>query len=182
MGGQTSGTAPAKNVGATVWIPTVNEWFKAAYYDPNKGGVGVGGYWLHANQSDSMTSNDFTVAGAANYYDGNYAKDENSLPTYLTDAGAYGADSQNYYRINDMAGNVYEWNDLTGSSDLIRGIGGGAWGQSELSLRSSASAQNYEDPSNENIYYGFRVASVPEPSALVLTVLFSAACVTRRKR
>ena len=26
VGGQTSGTAPAKNVGATVWIPTENEW------------------------------------------------------------------------------------------------------------------------------------------------------------
>jgi formylglycine-generating enzyme len=178
VGGQTSGTAPERNVGATVWIPTENEWFKAAYYDPTKGGSG--GYWLHANQSDSMTSNNFSVAGAANYFDGNYARDENGLPTNLTDAGAYGADSQNYYGINDMAGNVYEWNDLTGDSGSSRGLRGGSWDGGEDFLRSSSRFDGV--PSIESHFVGFRVASVPEPSAMVLTVLFSAACVTRRKR
>lgn len=174
LAGATSGSAVARNVGATVWIPTENEWFKAAYYDPSKGGSG--GYWLHANQSDSMTSNNMTVAGAANYYDGNYARDENGLPTYLSDAGAYGTDSQNYYGINDMAGNVYEWNDLTGS----RGLRGGSFSSRELNLRSSDRFDSF--PSSESGGLGFRVASVPEPSALVLTMLFGAACVTRRKR
>jgi formylglycine-generating enzyme required for sulfatase activity len=98
LNGATSGTAPAKNVGATVWIPTENEWFKAAYYDPTKGTSG--GYWLHANQSDTMTSNDPTVAGAANYYDGDYAVTQSESysfsQNYLTDVGAYGADSQSY--------------------------------------------------------------------------------------
>jgi formylglycine-generating enzyme len=61
LNGATSGTAPAKNVGATVWIPTENEWFKAAYYDPTHMS-GAGGYWLHANQSNSMTSNNFATA------------------------------------------------------------------------------------------------------------------------
>jgi len=34
VGGQTSGTAPAKNPGATFYIPTENEWYKAAFYSP----------------------------------------------------------------------------------------------------------------------------------------------------
>jgi formylglycine-generating enzyme required for sulfatase activity len=111
VAGQTIGIAPAKNLGATVWIPTENEWFKAAYYDPTHMS-GAGGYWLHANQSNSMTSNSPLTAGAANYYDGDYAVTQSvsysSSQNYLTDAGAYGIDSQNYYGINDMAGNVWE--------------------------------------------------------------------------
>jgi formylglycine-generating enzyme required for sulfatase activity len=179
LNGATGGTAPAKNLGATVWIPTENEWFKAAYYDPTHMS-GAGGYWLHANQSDSMTSNNMTVAGAANYHDGNFARDENGLPTYLSDAGAYGADSQNYYGLNDMAGNVYEWNDLTGASGSSRGRRGGSWLDAEFGLRSSF--RDAYNPSLEYNYVGFRVASVPEPSAMVLTVLFSAGLVCRRKR
>jgi formylglycine-generating enzyme required for sulfatase activity len=50
VGGQTSGTAPAKNAGAKYHIPTENEWYKAAYY---KGGSANAGYWLYATQSDS---------------------------------------------------------------------------------------------------------------------------------
>lgn len=33
------------------WLPTENEWYKAAYYSPNKNGPA--GYWNYAGQSDS---------------------------------------------------------------------------------------------------------------------------------
>ena len=178
LGGAISGTAPAKNVGATVWIPSENEWFKAAYYDPTKGASG--GYWLHANQSDAMTGNNFTTPGAANYHDGNSTQAENGLPTNLSDAGAFGTDSQNYYRINDMAGNVREWNDLTAVASAQRGLRGGAWSNTETSLRSST--RNLNGPAGEGNFVGFRVATVPEPSTMVLTVLFSAGMLARRKR
>jgi formylglycine-generating enzyme required for sulfatase activity len=183
LNGATSGTAPAKNVGATVWIPTENEWFKAAYYDPTHMS-GAGGYWLHANQSNSMTNNSPLVAGAANYFDGDFAVTQSgsysSSQNYLTDAGAYGADSQNYYGINDMAGNVYEWNDLTGTSGSLRVMRGGSSGSDANNLRSSRRFDLV--PSVEGSSVGFRVASVPEPSALVLTMLFSAGLACRRKR
>ena len=41
-----------RNPLAKYYIPTENEWYKAAYYDPNKGGVGVSGYWNYATMSD----------------------------------------------------------------------------------------------------------------------------------
>jgi formylglycine-generating enzyme required for sulfatase activity len=40
LNGATSGTASAKNLVATVWIPTEDEWFKEAHYDPTKGSSG----------------------------------------------------------------------------------------------------------------------------------------------
>lgn len=179
LNGAISGIAPARNSGATVWIPTENEWFKAAYYDPTHMS-GAGGYWLHANQSNSMSSNSFSAPGAANCYDGNFAIDENGLTTYLTDVGAYGADSQSYYGLNDMAGNVSEWNDYNGAEASSRGIRGGSWDNTESQLASNQRTD--QGPSREFYYLGFRVASVPEPSTMVLTVLFSVGLFCRRKR
>lgn len=48
--GQTSGIAPSKNIGAYYYVPTENEWYKAAYY---KGGSIDAGYWTYATQSDN---------------------------------------------------------------------------------------------------------------------------------
>jgi formylglycine-generating enzyme len=156
VGGQTSGTAPGRNVGATIYLPTENEWFKAAYYDPTKVNANstVGGYWLHGNQSDTMTSNNFSDPGAANYRAGDFATTPSnntysSSQNYLTDAGAYGADSQSYYGLDDVAGNVYEWNDLDALSGSVRGLRGGSGTSSgaPCAPRSAATSSPRSSPS-----------------------------------
>jgi hypothetical protein len=38
--------------GARYWLPTVDEYLKAAHYDPDKGGEGPG-WWQHAHGSDA---------------------------------------------------------------------------------------------------------------------------------
>ena len=171
-----------KNVGATVWIPSEDEWYKAAYYDPNKGGAGVGGYWRYPTQSNTMTTNDIGVTGAANFYDANgYAVYTGSgAGTWgITDVGAYGANSDSAYGTNDQGGNVWEWNDtiISGSSRVLRG---GRWGDLDYLMASPYSGSG--GPSIEDGNIGFRVASVPEPSCMVLTILASGMLVTRRKR
>jgi len=50
LGTGTSGNAPAKNAAAQYWIPTENEWYKAAYY---KGSGTNAGYWKFGTQSSS---------------------------------------------------------------------------------------------------------------------------------
>jgi formylglycine-generating enzyme len=179
LNGATSGTI-TKNVEATVWIPSESEWYKAAYYDPNKGGAGVGGYWTQANQSDTMTTNVIGVAGAANYYVGGYATYVGGASWAITDVGAYGLNSDSAYGTNDQAGNVWEWNDavIQGSGSEL--AGGGWWDFGGNGVGSSS--RTYGNPSFQYDFIGFRVASVPEPSAMVLTILFSAGLVCRRKR
>lgn len=38
--------------GAKYWIPSLDEWVKGAYYDPDKYGPGQEGYWLYPGMSD----------------------------------------------------------------------------------------------------------------------------------
>ena len=57
---------------------------------------------------------------------------------------------------------------------------GGSWHSFDCYLASSS--RGYDDPSDEYDSLGFRVASVPEPSCLVLTILASGVLVTHRKR
>lgn len=46
-------TAPAVNPGALYFLPTEDQWYKAAYY---KGGSTNAGYWSYATQSDTAPS------------------------------------------------------------------------------------------------------------------------------
>jgi sulfatase modifying factor 1 len=146
------------NVGATVYIPNEHEWYKAAYY------IGAAStYSLYPNGRDSITTAD------ANF--GNNVGSSSDVGTYSS--------APSFYGTFDQGGNVSEWNDaiLSGSS---RGVRGGAWAAHELYLRSSAIAG--VDPSLEGSNLGFRVASIPEPGAMVLTMLASGVILIRRKR
>ena len=45
-----------RSPGARFWLPSVDEWTKAAHYDPDRYGVGIEGYWLRMNgQDDPLT-------------------------------------------------------------------------------------------------------------------------------
>lgn len=159
VGGQTSGAAPAVNPGAKFFIPTEDQWYKAAYY---KGGNTNAGYWGYATQSDSAPGN---VIGSgtnqANYAPGGvYSVTQSgfvSNQNRLTDVGAFTA-SQSAFGTFDQTGNVAEWNDLTGAAGSSKGLRGGAW--MEISpVPSSASSRYTYDPSSEFVFIGFRLAS-----------------------
>ena len=40
------------NPGVTYWLPTRDEWLKAAHWDPDKFGPGEGGWWMYSHGSD----------------------------------------------------------------------------------------------------------------------------------
>ena len=46
---------------AKFWIPTLDEWIKAAHYDPNRYGPGEGGYWEYKTAAMSLPSPAFRV-------------------------------------------------------------------------------------------------------------------------
>jgi formylglycine-generating enzyme len=157
LNGATSGIITA-NIGAQVYIPTEDEWYKAAYYS-----AANTSYSLYPNGQNTITTDD------ANY--GNAVGSTTVVGTYSGDPSSYGT--------FDQGGNVWEWNDaVIGSS---RGLRGGSFNNSENDLR--ASFRGSDDPTGEDFYVvGFRVASVPEPTSIVLTMLASGVMLIRRKR
>ena len=171
LNGATSGVSFTKNAGATWWIPSEDEWYKAAYY---KGGSTNAGYWNYPTQSDSAPGNEVGgAANQANYNNGVYSvtrsADYSGLLNYLTDAGVF-SNSTSAYDTYDQGGNVIEWNDaVTGSNRVIRG---GSWNLAGTFLQSSH--RNSVNPVVEDGYVGFRVASVPEPSTYALLALAAA--------
>jgi len=167
VGGQTSGTAPAVNPGARFYVPTENQWYKAAYY---KGGGTSAGYWNYATQSDSAptaVTADSTGIGSAgstgNRANYRSAADWNRQDGNVTTVGTNGGPS--FYGAFDMSGNMSEWNDLTGAAGSIRRLRGGGWGANAFFVSSYYSSSN--DPSNEISDTGFRLASpVSGPSGV----------------
>ena len=172
VGGQTSGTAPARNSGATFYIPTEDQWYKAAYY---KGGSTNAGYWDDATQSDTaptaVTSGSTGIGSAGstgNFANYNSAASWNDQTGNVTTVGTNGGASA--YGAFDMSGNVREWNDLTGAAGSSRGLRGGAFDFPASSM--SSSSRSTFDPSNENVR-GFRLAApaaVPEPSTCAMAL------------
>jgi sulfatase modifying factor 1 len=169
VGTATIGNAVSRNEGALFYIPTENEWYKAAFYNPTLNG-GAGGYRVYGNGFDTapalISANAVGVGSAggtgnfANYSNG---ANWNSLNGNLTTVGTNGGSS--YYGAFDMSGNVTEWNDLTGVAGSSRYLRGGSYNIFPSGL--SSSSRFSLDPSVEFDDFGFRLASpvaVPEPS------------------
>jgi formylglycine-generating enzyme required for sulfatase activity len=164
------GHSITRNPGAKWFIPSEDEWYKAAYY---KGGGTNAGYWDYPTKSNTAPSN----VGADGYIDpGNHANYWNGSnftigsPYYRTNVGEF-ENSASAYGTYDQGGNVWEYNETylpeasgIGSSRGMRG--GYLYGGSDQ-LAASFCYYN-EDPTTESWAFGFRVAGVPEPGSLAM--------------
>lgn len=143
---------------AKYFLPSTDEWYKAAYYDPN-----ASVYWDYPTASNSapVAVTGGIVSGTAVVQQGNNG------PASIKQAGGLSA-----YGTMAQGGNVSEREesavDLTNDEPLeLRGARGGSWGDFpsglQASLRSSVPA-NSDGPGG-----GFRIASIiPEPNAATL--------------
>jgi formylglycine-generating enzyme len=164
--------AVTRRTDARYVIPTVDEWYKAAYY---RGDGVVSGYWSYPTKSDTGLSNILSSTGTnnANFRD-DYGTGNGTYtiggPYWRTEVGGF-AGSPGPYGTFDQGGDVYQWNE-TIPRPSARGTVGGSWEASSTCLTASfqvdrATPPSYEDPiGGKNL--GFRVASVPEPSSLAL--------------
>ena len=184
-----SGTLPADHSGltgtGTKWfIPTENEWYKAAYYSAS-----INDYYAYPFRTNTApTVNDPSAlnSNSGNFYNGAYATTQSfaysTSQNYLTDVGAYVSTSP--YGSYDMGGDVFQWNEtLIGS---FRGIRGGVWFH-HSSAQLAAADREFDTPSVEGPDVGFRVAnlhveSLPEPGSFTMMLLGAIGLWIRRGR
>jgi formylglycine-generating enzyme required for sulfatase activity len=146
---------------AFFFLPSENEWYKAAYFDPAKSGGP--GYWLYPTGSDLPPAEIAagTATGSAVY---NQPPDQG--PADVDQAGGLSP-----YGTMGQGGNVLEWmesaldggNDTPGENRVLRS---GYW-TSAAPVLQSLNRGNIS-PANEAHNFGFRVAAVPEPADYAL--------------
>ena len=162
LDGETSGVGFVRQWGAKYWIPSEDEWYKAAYHQPSGESGDSDNYWLYPTKSNAVPGNTIGVAPPSNHanffttvYSVTQSGSYSDLQNYLTAAGSYPG-SAGFYGTFDQGGNVWEWNDAV-INGFARGLRGGSFFDEELSLRSSFSV--VIPPAFENHIIGFRVAS-----------------------
>ena len=170
-------------LGCTAWfIPTEDEWYKAAYHKND--GV-TGNYWDYPTRTNSTPSNDLfdpDLGNNANFFQ----KSGYTIggPYYYTTEVGEFEKSQSPYGTFDQGGNLKEWNETSILFGSARGLRGGCFGSISVALEASY-RNNVSYPTHENNAIGFRVTSIPIPEPGFFTLLacgLSAGLLCRRRR
>jgi len=173
VGGQTSGNIAARNANAKAFLPSADEWTKAAFYDPK-----TQSYSTWPTQSNTRptatipTGNEqITAANTANYN-----PQSAGVTTKMTNVGTY-VNTTSTYGLFDMTGNVNEMTDTAQSTDATKFQAlGGSWASTASTLDSFYSSANVGEFKADDVQtgaMGFRVAAVavPEPGNMVAAAM-----------
>jgi formylglycine-generating enzyme required for sulfatase activity len=120
-------TNPYRSKRATYVLPSFNEWYKAAYYNPTNST-----YYDYANGSNTAPS----AVASGNLNDtAVYNQSFGQGPADVNLAGGLSP-----YGVMGLGGNVYEWEESSGdlansSGSSSRGIRGGVWSTSPATCR-----------------------------------------------
>jgi len=174
-----------RSPGARFWIPNLDEWTKATYYDPNRYGEGEDGYW-----SNMAMQNEPLISGPPGV--GETSAGHNFPPGYdvrATPVGSY-PDVLSPWGLLDTSGGVTEWTE-TLRNDFV--LPNGAWVSPARIARASEAGQDWLRPDTIDPYPwgggnpnsglgGLRIASaVPAPGG-VAVALFGVGVLARRRR
>jgi formylglycine-generating enzyme required for sulfatase activity len=175
---------PYRSKRANFFLPSTHEWYKAAYYDPNKSGSDK--YWDYATGSDSAPTQ---TNGSQAQGEAVYNRSNAQGPADVTNAGGLSPSG-----VMGLNGNVWEWEessvDLSNSSgSSSRGLRGGGYGSAASALISSSRGGDSPGDQVSSIPdYGFRVVSynsdavVPEPSMMVIGMVFGLGGLAAKRR
>jgi formylglycine-generating enzyme required for sulfatase activity len=166
------GTNLYRSANCCYFLPSENEWYKAAYYDPTKN-RGKGGYWLYPTGSDrapaAVASGTLprTAVYSRTFYVPASVYPAVGLFSYGSPASVYQAGGLSPYGTMGQGGNVFQWMEsaYSGSnSDPAgkRSFFGGWWSTDVVLMRSSSfhTEGSNTHPDAQSSAIGFRVARI----------------------
>ncbi len=193
-----------RSANAKFFIPSWDEWIKAAHYDPNKNGQGQGGYWINPIAQDTLLAyappgirvNPATGAidpsGTFGQANAGFRDQYPGVDPFRIALGAYANVAQSPWGLLDAAGATTEWTEgavlLDPSTPLYRIMEGSTW---RLDTLSSARAGDSlptngarsDFPSTALYNNGFRIAAlIPNPSTFLLTAVVALGYLRRTRR
>ncbi len=168
------------NVNARYWIPTWDEYIKAAHFDPNRYGPGQAGYWV-----GNSTLTHFPIPGPPGVGEANYGF--NSPNPFVIPLGSYPT-VQSAWGLLDLAGGTSEWTEFA-----LRDLGisyaryyEGSYWNSDLNAfigDTIYSPKGGDSPDLRTYGLGFRIASsVPAPGTCIVGAGVFVILNARRKR
>lgn len=145
-----------RNLGARFWLPSDDEWYKAAYHQPLEMGGDFGDYWKYPTRNFDAPISEPPPGGA------NSANSCCDAGRRATDVGAYPLASSHYGTF-DQAGNVQEWTEFTPEFTPLRNrrIRGGSWDYNEF--YSGKDDFEFDTTDYDSNSIGFRVAGHADP-------------------
>lgn len=173
--------------GAKYWIPSRDEWTKAAYYDPNRYGEGQEGYWNYPNQSDirsitSLLPEDGGQANSTRFFED---------PDFPLDVGSF-PDTHSFFGLLDLDGGVSEFTDSPSASWFIanneRYVMSTGWTDPYQPDNPFATFQDRIDYMQtarmtlQTPLAGLRLASAVPPPAGSIVLIGGLLCLVQRKR
>lgn len=164
--------------GAKFWIPTLDEWLKAAHYDQSKFGAGQDGWWLYPTTSDTapvggipgigQTNTKFSLGGA-----------EWEIPV------ASYPDVRSPWGLLDCSGSAAEWlEDVSfANPPQARLMDGSNAGELQFAdFRDQAGRVQTAPPWATYSFIGIRIASdVPSPGGSTVFVLMVVLSLKRKR-
>ena len=189
VGGQTTGSIAARNANATVFLPSTDQWTKAAFYNPQAQDYSL---WATGSGTRPTAVLPTGTAQVTSENTANYNSRIQGVTLEIVDVGTY-VNTISTYGLFDMVGNLNEMTDTAASGDATKFQAlGGSWATSATRMNrfySSARVGDFKAGGVATATIGFRVAAiaVPEPgnmvaAALGIAVLIGAQLANRRRR
>lgn len=162
-----TGNTVVRNTNANTYLPSQNEWEKAAYY------AGTGSvYTLYPTNSDMLPADSIT-----DQPNGKSVANYNNVSTAFVNVGSYDSNSQSFYGVQEMLGNASEWIDSTvvSTTQLTMGSGFNTI-KSGIKRSDDLIGGLFKTTSLATTAMGFRVAAtapvaVPEPETIALAAM-----------
>ena len=166
----------AHHPGARYWIPTLSEWVKGAYYDPDRYGPGQEGYWTYPDGGEDILISGYPIDG------GETNAGITGLEMMDMDVGSY-PHVQSPWGLLDASGGAREWTETAGTSQPLTRYTKGSragWPPDFYWIDDLIDSIGPAIPANGG--GGIRLASpVPEPGILTISLIVISAYGIRRR-